>query len=384
MPAADALAPRRLLHVFSTFAVGGPQRRFATLVAALGGRYSHCVISLDGRFDSLSLLPPDASVERLEISNRKGGGISPANLRAFRALLKRARPDVLVTYNWGSIEWALANRLRPLAPHLHIEDGFGPEEADGQLPRRVRLRRLALTGRTRVVVPSRTLYEIATRLWRLDPQRVELVPNGIDIERFAAARPCDPAPAEAPAEGLTVGTVATLRAEKNIDRLLRVVAAIRRDRPLRGVIAGGGPELARLQAQAAAMGLADVVAFTGPTERPEAILAQLDLFLLTSDTEQMPLSVIEAMAAGLPVVATDVGDVRDVLSPENRPFVAATGDEDRLAAHLRTLADAPEMRRALGRANAARARADYGLAAMVARYDRLFAAPLDPLPATSG
>ncbi|NBC31689.1 MAG: glycosyltransferase [Alphaproteobacteria bacterium] len=381
MTATEAAAPRVLLHVFSTFAVGGPQRRFATLVAALGDRYRHRVISLDGRFDSLALLPADAPVARLDIANRKGGGLSPANLRAFRALLRRERPDTLITYNWGSIEWALANRLRPLAPHLHIEDGFGPEEAAGQLPRRVRLRRLALTGRTRVVVPSRTLYDIATRLWRLAPQRVVLVPNGIDIDRFAVPRAAGRAMTPAPNASLTVGTVAALRAEKNIDRMLRVFAVAARERPLRAIIAGGGPELARLQALAAAMGLADAVTFTGPTDRPEAVLAQLDLFLLTSDTEQMPLSLVEAMAAGLPVAATDVGDVAGILSPENRPFVAAPTDETALAAHLLALAGSPEKRAALGVANATRARADYGLDAMVARYDRLFAAPLDPLPA---
>lgn len=369
--------PRRLLHVFSTFAVGGPQRRFATLVEALDGRYRHQVVSMDGCFDSLSLLPEGAPVTRRDIANRKGGGLSPANLLAFRRLLRHERPDVLVTYNWGSIEWALANRLGPFVPHLHIEDGFGPEEVAGQLPRRARLRRLALTGRTRVVVPSRTLYDIATGTWRLSPRRVLLLPNGIDVDRFAVRRAASPAPDR----GLTVGTVATLRAEKNIDRLLRVYAEVARQQPLRLIVGGGGPELARLQDMAARMGLGETVTFTGATDRPERIYAQLDLFALTSDTEQMPLSLVEAMAAGLPVVATDVGDVVDILSPENRPFVAAPQDEAGLAAHLRTLADAPERRAALGRANADRAQAEYGLNTMVDRYDRLFAAPLENLSA---
>ena len=65
-------------------------------------------------------------------------------LLAARSVLGRLRPDLLLTYNWGAIEWAIANRL-PRLPHLHMEDGFGPEERDRQLPRRVLARRLLLT-----------------------------------------------------------------------------------------------------------------------------------------------------------------------------------------------------------------------------------------------
>ena len=94
-------------------------------------------------------------------------------------------PDLLLTYNWGAIEWALADRIRPVCPHLHVVDGFGPEEARAQLPRRVWLRRLALSGRTTVVVPSQSLRALATAVWGLNPGRVRHIPNGVDAAALA-------------------------------------------------------------------------------------------------------------------------------------------------------------------------------------------------------
>src|SRR5260370_1126532 len=93
------------------------------------------------------------------------------------------RPDALITSNWGSIEWAMAN-IWPLVRHLHVEDGFGPEERDAQIRRRVWARRILLR-RSMVVVPSRVLWGIATGIWRLDPRRLRYIANGIHFRPFA-------------------------------------------------------------------------------------------------------------------------------------------------------------------------------------------------------
>lgn len=349
-------APRRLLHVFSTFGIGGPQRRFAQLANALGDRYRHRLIALDGRTDAAALLR--APVELRALSIDKGRPLS--NLLRFHAVLREERPDLLITYNWGAIEWAFVNRVVPVAPHMHVEDGFGPEEAERQLPRRVRLRRIAL-ARSLVVAPSHVLEQIAREVWRLDPARIRLIPNGVDCARYARPR----VPREGP---LVVGTVATLRPEKNLGRLLEAF------RPYAGrarlAIAGEGPERPALEAQARALGLP--VTFLGYVARPEEALAGFDIFALSSDTEQMPLSVIEAMAAGLPVAAVDVGDVKRMLAPENAPFVAGRGDGAGLSRAIGALLDDATLRAQVGAANAARARAVYDEAAMVAAYDALW------------
>src|SRR5262249_47497140 len=153
-------------------------------------------------------------------------------------------PDMLITHNWGTIEWVLANWPR-LARHIHIEDGFGQEEAKRQIRRRVWARRLLLRTST-VVVPSRTLQGIARDVWRLPEACIRYIPNGIDCARFATA-PDPVLTRQWPGEGLVVGTVASLRAEKNVERLVRAFGLLAGDFPCRLVIVGEGAEREGLQ-----------------------------------------------------------------------------------------------------------------------------------------
>jgi glycosyltransferase involved in cell wall biosynthesis len=364
-----------LLHVFSTFAIGGPQTRFAALANRLGAKYRHTIFALDGDLSCVARLDPALKVTTMAMRLPKGGTINLANLVRIRRHLAATRPDVLLTYNWGAIEWVLAERWRPLVPrHVHLEDGFGPDEGpDRQLPRRVMFRRLVLGGSTRVIVPSQTLFRVATRIWRLKPSAVRYIPNGIDPARFTAAP--DESIIErlgAPGNRLTIGSLGGLRREKNLARLLRAFAALPTGLPTRLVIAGDGPELPSLTALTATLGIADRVVLMGLIDRPERLLGFFDVFALSSDTEQMPYSILEAMAAGLPIVATDVGDVADMVAPENRSFVVAAGDDDRFVALARLLGDADERQR-LGTANRSRLRARFTIDKMVAAYDALFA-----------
>jgi glycosyltransferase involved in cell wall biosynthesis len=98
----------------------------------------------------------------------------------------------------------------------------------------------------------------------------------------------------------------------------------------------------------------------------------MDLFALSSDTEQMPIAVLEAMSAGLPVVSTDVGDVRDMVDATNRPYVTPLGDDKAYTLALRTLVCRPDERATLRRLNRSRCAETYGLHVMVDRYRRLY------------
>ena len=161
-------APRTILSVFATFAVGGPQVRFAALANRYGARYRHLIVAMDGNTACRERLSPSLDLSFPAVPIRKGATL--ANLRVFRRFLRTLAPDVLVTNNWGSIEWAMAN-LPALVRHVHIEDGFGPEERDTQIRRRVLTRRLVLRWST-VALPSQTLTRIAIGTWGLDPRRV--------------------------------------------------------------------------------------------------------------------------------------------------------------------------------------------------------------------
>lgn len=367
----DIMPARTVLHVFSTLNVGGPQVRFATIANKLGDRFRHLLFAMDHGYESTKLLTPEASCEVHDVSYEKGRAVR--NFFTFRRALRELRPDVLVTYNWGAIEWALAN-LGRATPHIHIVDGFGPEEADQQLPRRVQFRRLALRRNTKVLVPSLTLQEIVTNTWRLDPTTVTYVPNGIDCERFTLPRDnelalrfnIDPA-------ATVIGTVAALRAEKNLQRLLQAFKAVSEDKSLHLVIVGDGTERPMLEGSAADMGLAERVTFTGYLSDPAPILSLFDIFALSSDTEQMPISVLEAMASGLPIAGVNVGDVRHIVSEANKPHIVAR-DADALASVLSDFAADPDLRQRIGGQNRDHVKTVYDEATMVDAYARLFSA----------
>jgi len=355
--------PKHLLHVFPTFAVGGSQMRFAQLVKLHGARYRHTVIALDRNFDMadrLAGLP--VACHELQFDKR-----SPlASWGLFRKTLRDVEPDVLLTYNWGAVEWALVNRFGPAFPHVHVEDGFGPEEAQRQLRRRIWARRLALAGRnTTIVLPSRNLERIALEVWSLPQARVRYIPNGVNCARFAVP------PRKQGDERIVIGTVASLRREKNIGRLIRAFAAIagqRKPGSLELVIVGDGAERPALEALAGQCGVH--VQFVGQSNQPEIWLPQMDIFALSSDTEQMPLSLLEAMAAGLAVVATAVGDVSQMVCEANRAYVVPARDED-FAAALARLIDDGRARHSLGLANEKKARESFDEELMAARYGEI-------------
>jgi len=364
--------PPLLLHAFSTFTMGGPQRRFVQIANAFGPRYRHAIIAMDGNTAATAGLNSDVPVEIMPVPLEKGGGLSFGNLCRIAGVIRRKKPDLLLSYNWGAIEWTLVNRVLRLAPQLHCEDGFGPDEAAGrQITRRIWTRRLGIGGGCELVVPSRTLETIARTVWRIPADRCHLIPNGIELDRFADARPL---PTPFASEQIVIGTLGMLRAEKNIGRLLRAFATLG-DLPVRLAIAGDGPAAKGLKDEAQRLGLGERVAFLGHTDHPERAQAAFDIFALSSDTEQMPYSVIEAMAAGLPVIATDVGDVRQMLAPGvTADCVVAREDEAAFAARLRWLVTDPEAATRIGESNRAHVGATYGIDRMLETYDGLFQA----------
>jgi L-malate glycosyltransferase len=369
-----AESPRHLLHVFSTFAIGGPQTRFVAMANGLKRRYRHTVLAMDGNYAAAEGLSKDIDCSIATMPVVKSSGISLSNLRHARGLLRKIRPDLLVTYNWGTIEWSLANWPRAFAPQIHIEDGFGPGESPTQqIWRRVIVRRILLSQCARVVVPSHVLHDLAIRQWRLPPQLVMYLPNGIDCDRFAD--PPDRALLAAlglDKDGPVVGTVAALRQEKNLKRLIRVFAALPKELGVRLVIVGDGPERNALSDGAASLGAAHRVVMAGALASPERILGRFDVFALTSDTEQMPNSILEAMSAGLPIVATDVGDLKQMVAPENAPFVLPCDPETGLSDALLCLLRDSEQRKQIGARNRTHVRSHYPLTAMIERYDALF------------
>ncbi|MFN9276304.1 MAG: glycosyltransferase [Planctomycetota bacterium] len=401
--------PARWLHVFATLGAGGPQVRAMQLLRHLGPGIEHVLVAMDGCTDVLAQAPACVPVRVLQAPAR--GGVL-ANVKALQALLAAERPNLVLTYNWGAIEaaWA-ARRLR--LPLVHHEDGFLPDEAQRRHARRSWLRWWVLKGAP-VVVPSAVLQGIAVREWGLRARDVHHLVNGVDLARFvprgalgvavggrgtaagspaartepnasaggASAAPSAagrhgerPQPAGAaatPTRPLVIGTVGGLRPEKDHATLLAAFAQCPATTQLQ--IVGGGPLADDLRAQAARLGVAERVQFVGPVADTAPCYAQFDVFALSSRTEQLPLVLLEAMACGLPVAATDVGDVRATLPFESGPCVAPAGDVDALASALKLLLSNAGLRRALGQKHRAVVEERFAAAVCLQRFADLYRA----------
>ncbi len=247
-----------------------------------------------------------------------------------------------------------------------------------------RLEARAARRADRVVVTSEHCREVVRRAYGVAPRRQAVVPEGIDLEAWRdLPEPEDPAP------GPTVLSVARQYPRKNTATLVRAFARVREERPdARLRIVGGGPELGRLRRLVRGMGLEGPVRLEGEVaglERLQAAYAGADLFCLPSLQEGFGIVFLEAMAAGLPVVAGDAAAVPEVVPDGETGLLVDPRDPDAVAGALLRLLSDGELRRSMARAGRERVRA-YGWPAVARRFldavGDLF--PRDETPAARG
>ncbi|AKH42298.1 Putative glycosyltransferase EpsF [Croceibacterium atlanticum] len=343
------------------------------LINAFGDAAEHAIVSADPqRRGAASRLGKGARVKWPVFPSLKGKPW-PGRLRKIAEAMSGY--DLICTYNWGALDAVMAQTLfadvYKLAPLVHHEDGFNEDEKNRLKTSRNLYRRIALGRTAALVVPSRNLERIALEVWQQPRSRVRLIPNGIDTAAYLARPKRDALPRLVKHRGEKwVGTLAGLRKVKNLTALVRAVSKLPEEWQL--VIAGEGPERDAIMAEAERCGIEDRLHLPGHVDQPEKLVGLFDIFALSSHSEQFPISVVEAMAAGLPVAAPRVGDVGSMLASENGPYLAAAEDEEGLARALQELAGDAALRKKVGAANRARASAEYDEARMVERYRALY------------
>lgn len=310
--------------------------------------------------------------------------------RAFLRLLGQLRPDVVHAHNRPADYWAMAYAawarvpLRIYTRHLTYID------LNGSMRRRYRV---AAQLAHRVVAVSTAVAGHLVHAEKCPPPRIATIPNGVDLARF------DPASAETKQQGaalraawgipegaILVGSISRITHQKGFDVFLAAAAGVLAEAPdVRFAIAGEGTEKEPLMRQAAALGISGSVVFPGYQEAAPA-LAAFDLFLSTSRYEGLPLTLLEAMAMGLPVIAPRLGAFPEVLEdgvtgllPTPRfwaPHMETLDSAPFRSAVLRLIADRDERAR-IGEAARKRVEQDFGIGTMVRRYEALYERLLD-------
>lgn len=227
-----------------------------------------------------------------------------------------------------------------------------------------------------IVCNSRMVARDVRRREHVPRGRLRVIPNGVDVARFARAGMAARASVY-PAirdSSFVVGTVGNLKAQKRHDVFLRAVAIARgRVAGIEAVIIGRDMgEEARLKRLAGELGVGEHVFFTGEVADPAPFYGILDAFVLTSDQEGMPNVVLEAMAAGRAIVATDVGGVRELIRDGQHGFIVPCGDAEAIAERLVASAQDADLRKRLGAAARARVERRFSTRAMAVAYARLY------------
>jgi glycosyltransferase involved in cell wall biosynthesis len=347
----------KLLHVFSTFKAAGPQLRFIALAKQWGPQFRHVVLAMDGNFEAFSQVPAEISFERQTITPKKGR--FALNIVPIQEIIRATQPDIVVTYNFGAIEWPMLYPFHRQAI-IHVEDGFGPEEAIRRLPRRTWARRIIFRyGIKNLIVISNNLKTIAINDWKVPRIKLHHLSNGVDLQRFTPLNKAVLEPANS--EPIIIGTICGLRAEKRLDRLIEALSLVKKCSPRLNFelwIAGSGEQHENLKRLAALHADQFTTQFLGSRLDTQDLLQKFDIFALSSDTEQAPLAILEAMATGLPIAAVDVGDVKSMVSSENAHLIEGRESES-LATSIGELLNSPSSRRILGRRNREKCEAQF-------------------------
>ncbi len=235
----------------------------------------------------------------------------------------------------------------------------------------------------RHVCVSQAVREFSRREGRLSDEKLVVIPNGVDVERFAMAKPCSPAVFDVETSRRLITYVGRLDAQKGVAWLLEQMPAIFASLPDHDLLlVGTGPERVRLERKVRLLALHERVHFAGFRWDVPEILAASDLCLLASRWEGMPNAILEAMASGKPVVATQVEGVAEALGAGAADQTVPRLDAEAFVAKAVAILSNPQLAARLGRQNQDRARQCFELAAMARAYEQLYttllAADRDP------
>jgi glycosyltransferase involved in cell wall biosynthesis len=330
-----------VVHLVHSLSIGGMEVLLVDCINRMPAEsYRHAVVCLTAYStfaDNISR--PDVELYALG----KPPGLGLATHLKFWRLMRRLRPTVLHTYNLSALEYAFTATMAGVPVRIHAEHGRDASDPQGLNPKHNFLRR------------------------RLVPFVDRFVPVSDDLERWLG-------------EVVRIPRVKTLFIKNGVDNHACLVEAFARLRALlpdlaprlKLSIVGDGPLLPAVRRQVAELGLQDAVWLPGARSDIKALLHSFSLFALPSLAEGTPVSLLEAMASGLPVVASHVGGIPEVVTNGEHGLLVPVGDADALAQALARYAREPELGLQHGRAGRARVEDRFSMRAMLASYGALY------------
>lgn len=358
-----------VVHLLYRFEFGGVQSLIAECIRRTAeGSVRHVVICLADYDEAAITILGD--VELIAI-NKPDCGSWNAHRKLF-AELRRLKPAVLQTYNISTIEYALTGAIAGVPRRLHAEHGRGMSERLGNHSKYNLLRRVISPLIETFVTVTHDMQSWLHQVVGIPERKIRLIANGIDTTVFY--------PAQLRVTGqLVIGTVGRLDPIKAQSDLITAYARLRRaftdsSTTFKLVLVGEGPMRALLEQHARRLEVDDGVEFLGARTDIADVLRRMDVFVLPSLSEAAPITMLEAMACGLPVIGTQVGGVPDLIGDNARGTLIAPSDPDALAAAVTQYVKDPELRRRHGEAARQFVVAHYDIEQTAHSYRQLYEA----------
>lgn len=310
-------------HLVYSFGFGGLEQVIANLINNTNDPLiTHSIISLT---DDLALYYKVKDKANIHCLHKEPGNDVKSHIHLFK-LLKLLKVDTLNTYNFGTLEYQFTALLAGVKNRIHSAHGYGGDDSGGKSYKRNKLTKLISLILNKYVTVSPDLKSWALDTVNIAPSKVELIHNGINTSAFK------PSPKTSNKDTFTICTVGRADPVKNQGFLIRAYAFALKASPdmsnSKLVIAGDGPSLPELKDLVQKLKLNDRVELLGYQDDIPAIMQDSDIFVLSSRYEAMPMTILEAMACKLPVIATNVGGTPYLLSQKEGWLVESDNEEE--------------------------------------------------------
>lgn len=364
--------PPLVVHLIYRLDIGGLETLLVDSINRMPvHKYRHAVVCLTDYTDfAMRITRP--GVELYSLHKQPGLGLG-THVALFK-LLRRLQPAILHTYNLCAVEYAFTAALAGVPARVHAEHGRDARDPDGSNRKHQLLRRFLVPFIDRYVAVSRDLQRWLKHEVGIPDTKNQLIGNGVDTERFRAGTAAEPWSGQG---AFVIGTVGRLQDVKDHATLVDAFACLRRMLPaerdrLRLVIVGDGPLRGALARHVTALGLRDSVWLAGARSDVAAVMRSFSLFALPSIAEGTPVTLLEAMASELPVVASAVGGIPDLVTDGVTGKLVPPRDPETLAQALAAYATDSETARLHGAAGRARVEQHYSMGAMLGAYLALY------------
>lgn len=352
----------KILHVVPGLGPGGMELKMAQVINGLDDkRINHSIICLKGEPEIKKCLP-----ERTEVYCLYSKPNEPKLPLRLSTLIRTIRPNAIHARNWGAWPDTAIGRLMvwPIIPMIFSFHGLGRA---GYMPLRRRITSKILTRITpHLFTVSRQSRDMLVKDWGWPYKRTMIIPNGVDTNKFFPEQ-------RAKSKKFVIGSVGNLRKVKNHALILKACKQLMKhevDFELR--IAGEGNERERLNALAKSLGIDDRVNLVGRKDNIPSFLNQLDIFVLSSNSEQHPNALTEAAACGIASIATRVGCVEDLLDYGRCGRIIEPEDDQGLFDALLEFANNERLRQRIAKKGLEHIRKNFSLQVMLERYKKLY------------